>query len=86
METIRRVKINKLNINHDEIYPNKLSTQNNADIKIESQNSEQTDKELSALIYADGTALIYEGDTPIGWTTIETLDLDTKKWVNDGIR
>lgn len=76
MSSFSRVDIDKLNINWDEIYTNKSDAQNNVNSITANQDYWGDNEGLSAEIYDDGTVLIYEGDTPMGWTTLEALGLD----------
>ena len=76
MSSFSRVDIDKLNINWDEIYTNKSDARNNVNSITANQDYWGDNEGLSAEIYDDGTVLIYEGDTPMGWTTLEALGLD----------
>ena len=76
MSNFNRVDIDKLNINWDEIYTNKSDAKNNVNSITANQDYWGDNEGLSAEIYDDGTVLIYEGDTPMGWTTLEALGLD----------
>lgn len=76
MSSFSRVDIDKLNINWDEIYTNKSDAKNNVNSITANQDYWGDEEGLSAEIYDDGTVLIYEGGTPMGWTTLEALGLD----------
>ena len=76
MSSFNRVDIDKLKINWDEIYTNKSDTQNSTNNITANQEYWGDEEGLSAEIQDDGTVLIYEGDTPMGWTTLEALGLD----------
>ena len=76
MSSFSRVEIDKLNINWDEIYRNKSDAKNNTNNVTANQDYWGDQEGLSVEIHDDGTVLIYEGDTPMGWTTLEALGLD----------
>ena len=76
MSSFNRVDIDKLKINWDEIYTNKSDAQNSTNNITANQEYWGDEEGLSAEIQDDGTVLIYEGDTPMGWTTLEALGLD----------
>ena len=76
MSSFSRVEIDKLNINWDEIYRNKSDAKNNTNNVTANQDYWGNQEGLYAEIHDDGTVLIYEGDTPMGWTTVEALGLD----------
>ena len=76
MSSFNRVDIDKLKINWDEIYTNKSDAKNNINSVEANQDYWGDEEGLSAEIYDDGTVLIYEGGTPMGWTTLEALGLD----------
>ena len=76
MSSFSRVEIDKININWDEIYRNKSDAKNNTNNVTANQDYWGDQEGLSAEIHDDGTVLIYEGDTPMGWTTLEALGLD----------
>ena len=76
MSSFNRVDIDKLKINWDEIYKNKSDAKNNINSVEANQDNWGDEEGLSAEIYDDGTVLIYEGVTPMGWTTLEALGLD----------
>ena len=76
MSSFNRVDIDKLKINWDEIYTKKSDAQNSTNNITANQEYWGDEEGLSAEIQDDGTVLIYEGDTPMGWTTLEALGLD----------